>query len=113
MRHILPSSIRQTPTGTLAQTMTQAVATTVLATGLCLSLNANAQEPDAHELYTENCTQCHGTEVYTRADRKVSSKDALETQVRMCEQNLGLKWFDDEIDSVATLLNKEYYKFGD
>ncbi len=31
----------------------------------------------------------------------------------MCEQNLGLKWFDDEVNSVATLLNKEYYKFGD
>jgi cytochrome c5 len=84
-----------------------------LAAGLCWSVNANAQAPDAHALYTDNCTQCHGSEVYTRADRKVTSKDALDTQVRMCEQNLGLKWFDDEVNSVAKLLNKEYYKFGD
>ena len=94
-------------------TIRPTLATAALAAGLCLSLNVSAQEADAHALYTDNCTKCHGTEVYTRADRKVTSKGALDTQVRMCEQNLGLKWFDEEIDSVATLLNKEYYKFGD
>jgi cytochrome c5 len=78
-----------------------------------ISLNAAAEAPDAHALYQDNCTSCHGSEVYTRADRKVTSKDALDTQVRMCEQNLGLKWFDDEVSSVAALLNQEYYKFGD
>ena len=89
------------------------LATAALAASLCLSLNVSAQEPDGHALYADNCTKCHGTELYTRADRKVTSKGALDTQVRMCEQNLGLKWFDEEVDSVATLLNKEYYKFGD
>jgi cytochrome c5 len=117
MRHTLPSFIRQAhtknPTEARAKTPAQIAATVALATGLCLSLNANAQAPDAHALYTDNCTKCHGSEVYTRADRKVTSKDALKTQVRMCEQNLGLKWFDEEVDSVATLLNKGYYKFGD
>ena len=93
----------------------RSVTAATLAAGLCLCLplNANAEAPDAHALYTENCTKCHGTEVYTRADRKITSKDALVAQVRMCEQNLGLKWFDEDINSVATLLNKEYYKFGD
>jgi cytochrome c5 len=78
-----------------------------------ISPNVAAQAPDAHALYQDNCTSCHGSEIYTRPDRKVTSKDALDTQVRMCEQNLGLKWFDDEVGSVATLLNQEYYKFGD
>ena len=97
----------------MPQAIAQSASALTLAAGLMLVVNANAQAPDAHALYTENCTKCHGTEVYTRADRKVTSKDALDTQVRMCEQNLGLKWFDDEVNSVATLLNKEYYKFGD
>jgi len=78
-----------------------------------ISLNAAAEGPDAHALYQDNCTSCHGPEVYTRADRKVTSKDQLNTQVRMCEQNLGLKWFDDEVRGVAALLNQEYYQFGD
>jgi len=81
--------------------------------GLLLSLPAVAEEPNAQQLYQENCVKCHGSEVYTRPDRKIHSLDALKGQVRMCEQNLGLTWFDDQINSVAALLNKEYYKFAD
>jgi len=92
---------------------TLAAAKLVATLAASISLNAAAEAPDAHALYQDNCTKCHGAEVYTRADRKVTSKDALDTQVRMCEQNLGLKWFDDEVSSVATLLNQEYYKFGE
>jgi mono/diheme cytochrome c family protein len=74
---------------------------------------ATDDAPDAEALYQQNCTSCHGAEVYTRPDRKIDSLDALKTQVRMCEQNLNLTWFDDQIDSVAGLLNQRYYKFGD
>jgi mono/diheme cytochrome c family protein len=82
--------------------------------GLAATLAAVADEAaDAHQLYEDNCLKCHGSEVYTRADRKVNSLPALQTQVRMCEQNLGLTWFDEQVDAVASLLNKEYYKFGD
>jgi len=66
---------------------------------------------DAQELVQENCTRCHGTDVYTRSDRRVNSFDALHSQVRMCEQNLGLTWFDDKVDAVTALLNEKYYKF--
>jgi hypothetical protein len=66
---------------------------------------------DAQALVQENCTSCHGTEVYTRSDRRVNSFDALHSQVRMCEQNLGLTWFDDQVDAVTTLLNDKYYEF--
>jgi hypothetical protein len=72
---------------------------------------AAEESADAHALYGANCTSCHGTEVYTREDRRVQSLDQLKAQVRMCEQNLGLKWFDDEVNAVATLLNEEYYGF--
>lgn len=75
---------------------------------------AAAAEPtaDPKTLYDQHCVQCHGTEVYTRPDRKVGSLAALGTQVRMCEQNLGLKWFDEDVDAVTALLNRDFYKFG-
>lgn len=73
-----------------------------------------SQAADIHAgkaLTDEHCYQCHGTEVYTRADRKVESLDALGRQVKRCELALGLKWFDEEIENVATYLNQDYYKF--
>ena len=64
------------------------------------------------KLFTKSkCNQCHGTEVFTRKDRKVSSLAALETQVRRCDSNLNTNWFDDEIIDVTAYLNKQYYKF--
>lgn len=71
---------------------------------------AASASPDAQALYDDNCLRCHGPEVYTRADRKVSSLEGLHRQVQRCELALGLKWFDDEIGSVADLLNERYYK---
>ncbi len=78
---------------------------------LALPTLASADEEDTAELYQFNCTSCHGAEVYTRTDRKVDSLDALERQVRRCELALGLKWFDEEIASMANYLNTHYYKF--
>lgn len=57
------------------------------------------------------CNQCHGTEVFTRKDRKVKDLAALEAQVRRCDSNLNTNWFDDEIIDVTAHLNKQYYKF--
>ena len=75
-------------------------------------LNAQADDGvDAKALFEQNCTSCHGSEVYTREDRRINSLDALHGQVRMCEQNLGLTWFDDQVDAVTALLNREYYNF--
>lgn len=92
----------------LPQTLTSAA----LALGLAFTTQPRAEtEIDAEALYDKNCTSCHGTEVFTRADRKITSLDALHGQVRMCEQNLGLTWFDDQISAVTNLLNDRYYKF--
>lgn len=63
-------------------------------------------------LVDDNCVRCHGSEVYTRADRRVSTLAGLHKQVQRCEQMLGLTWFDDDIDNVAAYLNQQYYKFG-
>jgi hypothetical protein len=62
-------------------------------------------------LTEEHCVKCHGSEVYTRENRRVTSLPGLHKQVRFCEQNLGLTWFDDQIEDTATYLNLEFYKF--
>ena len=93
-----------------------------IATLLWTSL-ANAAEPPAaldkgKELHQKNCIACHTSltggkpdALYTRADRRVNSLDALQKQVQRCELNLGLTWFDEDIDAVASYLNQEFYHF--
>ena len=72
---------------------------------------AAAEHTKALGLVTEHCIKCHGSEVYTRPDRKVTSRDGLERQVRRCETALELTWFDDDIAGVAGYLNQQYYHF--
>ena len=73
---------------------------------------AAGNEANGKKLFTgSKCNQCHGTEVYTRKDRKVTDLTKLEAQVRRCDSNLNTNWFDDEIIDVTAYLNKQYYKF--
>ena len=62
-------------------------------------------------LVQEHCTSCHDDGVYTRNNRRVTSLDGLQKQVRRCELSLGLKWFDEDINAVAGYLNESFYKF--
>lgn len=66
----------------------------------------------------KNCISCHasqyggdGSGIYTREYRKVKTSAGLIAQIRNCNTNLGLKWFEDEELHVASYLNKTYYKF--
>ncbi|CAK0769704.1 Green heme protein [Gammaproteobacteria bacterium] len=63
------------------------------------------------DLMDKNCVRCHGSEVYTRADRRVKTLEGLHQQVRRCTQMVGTAWFDEEIDAVAKHLNQLYYRF--
>ncbi|HHH39890.1 MAG TPA: cytochrome c [Sedimenticola sp.] len=74
---------------------------------------ATAADPDAGgKLVKKNCTECHGSEVYTRDDRRVKTRPGLSRQVQRCEQALGLTWFDDEVENAAEYLDRSYYHFG-
>jgi cytochrome c553 len=90
---------------------------TPVLTGITLGLLAMASSlPAANidngkKLVSENCTKCHDQRVYTRPDHRVTTLDGLDKQVRRCQQSLGLKWFDDDIDDVAAYLNQTYYHF--
>lgn len=70
-------------------------------------------------LHDSQCVSCHtamtGGEpdtLYTREHRRINDWNALQNQVQRCEQNLGLSWFDDQLDDVSAYLNAAYYKFA-
>lgn len=79
-----------------------------------ISLNtAQAADPQVGErLVDQQCTRCHGSEVYTRADRRVTTLPGLHKQVRRCEQMLGLTWFDEDVENTVEYLNQRFYKFS-
>jgi cytochrome c553 len=81
-------------------------------------LFAQADLTAGKALIEQNCISCHassyggdGSEIYTRAFHKVESSSALVAQVRACNTNLDLKWFEEEELNAAAYLNKQYYKF--
>ena len=82
----------------------------LLVAGFCVSANA-ADVKNGEKLHADNCTRCHDSSVYTRANKRVKTLPKLGTQVRMCKNNLGITWFDDEVEDVTVFLNKKYYHF--
>ena len=64
-----------------------------------------------NELHQESCLRCHGSEKYTRNDRKVQDHFGLRSQVSACANNLGTGWLPDEEKSVVDYLNDMHYKF--
>ncbi|MES9882846.1 MAG: cytochrome c [Sedimenticola sp.] len=58
----------------------------------------------------KHCTACHGTDLYTRAERRINSRPALSAQVHRCQVAQGLGWFNDEVENTAEYLNDQFYK---
>ena len=85
---------------------------TLLILAITFAASSSAADIDnGDELHSESCTRCHDSAIYTREDRKVQSLAKLGTQVRFCKDNLGVTWFDDEVDDVIGFLNNKYYHF--
>lgn len=68
-------------------------------------------EATGEMLHEAHCTSCHGTEVYTRTDRKVSSYAQLVSQVARCDANIGSQLFEEDQTKIANYLNDNFYKF--
>ena len=75
---------------------------------------------DAGETFhMEMCVQCHaerfggegGSEIYTRADRRVTSPDSLTQQLTACTTMLNLDLFPEDEHHIAGFLNKHFYQF--
>jgi hypothetical protein len=78
---------------------------------LSVSGTAHAGEFDAASFHGNSCMSCHGTEVYTRDNRRINSLPALEAQVARCDANLSTQLFPQDLDSLVEYLNTSYYKF--
>jgi hypothetical protein len=78
---------------------------------LLLQTVTTAGTENGKTLTGKHCTGCHDDSMYTREDRRVTTLSALQNQVRHCETNLELKWFEDDITDVTNHLNTQYYKF--
>lgn len=83
----------------------------ILAWGPVATVAAEPERDGAQTLMPQHCVQCHGTEVYTRKDRKVTSLEGLGRQVRRCEIALELRWFDEDLQAVTDHLNDQFYRF--
>lgn len=62
-------------------------------------------------LHKKDCTACHGTEVYTRKDRKIGTTGGLIQRVRMCQGAVGKQYQEAEIENLVKYLNDSFYKF--
>jgi len=85
---------------------------TVCLMGLPISQASAFDIPAGKSQVAENCTSCHGSELYTRKDRLVTSRKGLSAQVQRCQLALNLNWFDDEVENTAEYLNQDYYQFN-
>jgi len=76
------------------------------------SISANAVDTkNGEKLHADNCTRCHDSAVYTRENKRILTLPKLGKQVRFCKDNLGISWFDDEVQDVVGFLNNNYYHF--
>ena len=100
--------------------------TLIFLTGITIGFHAVANDFFAKgdatagkALVEQHCISCHassyggdGSEIYTRDFHKVTSSAALLAQVRACNTNLDLKWFEEDELNAATYLNQQYYHFA-
>ena len=85
---------------------TDAVAPTEIDPALSAKLATGEKLAKAH------CSSCHQAEMYTRAESKIKSAEALLTQIKACDANIGSGLFDEDMTAIAAYLEVNFYKFA-
>ena len=67
-------------------------------------------QDSARTLHDTYCLMCHGTQVYTRAERIANDYSAVRDQVNRWQKNVSLNWSQADIDAVTAYLTEHYYK---
>jgi len=62
-------------------------------------------------VHDKQCVACHDTSVYTRANRRVKSPEALIGQVNNCVRQTGAKLDRDQVNGLVKYLDESFYKF--
>ena len=98
-----------------------ALLATLAATLLAAPQTNTALDENARKLIADaKCEACHvqkvggdGSAIYSRKDRRVTTKSKLLPQVARCNSELSLGLFPDDEVVIATYLNATHYKFKD
>lgn len=83
----------------------------------CVSAGAHAESllagnaASGKKLHDADCVKCHGSEVYTRKDRRVKTIPGLIGQVDMCVKNLSKSYSEAQRTDLVKYLNDAFYKF--
>jgi len=71
-----------------------------------------AQDLERGRLLHENhCRMCHDSVAYKRSEHIAKNVADVKAQVTRWQTNTGLRWTEDDIDSVTAYVAKQYYKF--
>jgi mono/diheme cytochrome c family protein len=62
-------------------------------------------------VHDKQCVACHDSSVYTRANRRVKSPEALIGQVNNCVRQTGAKLDRDQVNGLVKYLDESFYKF--
>jgi len=72
----------------------------------------SAKLETGEKLVKTHCSSCHQAEMYTRAESKIKSAEALLTQIKACDANIGSGLFDEDMAAIAAYLEVKFYKFA-
>ena len=89
--------------------MKRAVFVLVLALSGAGAVAAQSPAQTRHDTY---CIACHGTNVYTRENRTAKDYQSLREEVDRWQNNVSLRWSNEEIDAVTRFLAQRYYGFS-
>ncbi|HEY4998217.1 MAG TPA: hypothetical protein VII36_03695 [Usitatibacter sp.] len=62
-------------------------------------------------LYEARCGDCHSESVHGREKRVARDFGEVRKWVSRWNENLGLRWGDEELDDVSVYLNNTYYRY--
>jgi len=62
-------------------------------------------------VHDKQCVACHDNSVYTRANRRIKSPEALIGQVNNCVRQTSLKLDRDQVNDLVKHLDESFYKF--
>ena len=79
---------------------------------------AGADPAAGKRLVQKDCVGCHEKRfgdtatIYTRPDRRVTTRAKLLAQVQFCNTQLKSNYFPEDEANVAAYLNQQYYKLA-
>ena len=88
--------------------------TSMLAACMVLALAepaAGAGDPVKGAKLHEDCTGCHGTELYVPPRAKVKSLAALKRETERWNDRMNPKFTRQEIEDLVAYMNANFYKF--